>query len=212
MNIEISRETEARLGEEARRIGVSVEVLLERLMDERRVTTCAVGAARSLSCRSGILETWDRSIGGTSTTMSVEPGIVDANVLVYSAHADAPQHAASRALIETARDSQATLYVTSQILCEFYSIVTNSRRVPHPRSPEEAWRAISGFLAFLHVLPIPARTVEVWLGLLLRHPVTGGDIFDLQIAASMQANGVQRIYTFNGGDFEVFPELAVVTP
>jgi len=28
----------------------------------------------------------------------------------------------------------------------------------------------------------------------------------------MLANGVQRIYTFNSGDFQVFAELTVVTP
>jgi predicted nucleic acid-binding protein len=43
-------------------------------------------------------------------------------------------------------------------------------------------------------------------------PSTGGDVFDLQIVATMQANDVQRIYTFNTDDFEVFPELTVVTP
>lgn len=35
-------------------------------------------------------------------------------------------------------------------------------------------------------------------------------MFDLQIVATMQANGVQRICTFNTGDFAVFSELAVV--
>jgi uncharacterized protein len=144
--------------------------------------------------------------------MSVEPGIIDANVLVYAMDADAPQHAASRALLEAARDTSATLYVTSQILCEFYSIVTNARRVPKPRSSADALTAISGLLAFLHVLPIPVHAVEGWLSLLRRHPVTGGDIFDLQIVATMQANGIHRIYTFNSDDFEAFPELAVVTP
>ena len=92
--------------------------------------------------------------------MSVEPGIVDANVLVYAMDADAPQHAASRALLASGRDPSTTLYVTSQVLCEFYSIVTNARRVPKPRSPADALNAISGLLAFLHVLPIPARAVE----------------------------------------------------
>ncbi|HEX4136986.1 MAG TPA: type II toxin-antitoxin system VapC family toxin [Bryobacteraceae bacterium] len=113
-------------------------------------------------------------------------------------------------MLDAARESATTLYVTSQILCEFYSIVTNARRVPNPRSPDDALRAISGLLAFLHVLPIPARTVEGWLDLLRRHPVTGGDVFDLQIVATMQANGIQRIYTFNAEDFKVFPELAVL--
>jgi uncharacterized protein len=144
--------------------------------------------------------------------MSIEPGIIDSNILVYALDADAPQHSASRALIQAGRDSSTTLYVTSQILCEFYSIVTNARRVPRPRAPGDALDAISKLLVFLHVLPIPARTVEGWMELLRRHPVTCGDVFDLQIVATMQANGVQRIYTFNLQDFEMFPELAVVSP
>jgi len=144
--------------------------------------------------------------------MPVEPGIVDTNVLVYALDADAPQHTASRTLLETARDRSTTLYVTSQILCEFYSIVTNARRVSKPRSPAEALDAVSGLLAFLDVLTIPAHTVEGWLDLLRRRPVTGGDIFDLQLVAAMQANGVQRIYTFNTDDFEAFAELSVLTP
>jgi predicted nucleic acid-binding protein len=146
--------------------------------------------------------------------MSVEPGMLDANVLAYAVNADAPQHAASRALLEAARDPFTTLYVTSQILCEFYSVITNPRRVAVVSSPAEALRIISAMLALpgLQVLPIPARAVEGWMELLQRHPVTGGNVFDLQIVATMQANDVKRIYTFNTDDFEVFPELAVVTP
>ena len=144
--------------------------------------------------------------------MPVEPGIVDTNVLVYALDADAPQHAAARALLEAAREGSATLYVTSQILCEFYSIVTNPRRVPKPRSATEAVTAMAGLLAFLHVLPVPAHTVDGLLDLLRRQPVTGGDVFDLQIIATMQANGVQRIYTFNTADFAAFSELSIVTP
>ena len=88
------------------------------------------------------------------------------------------------------------------------------RRVAVAVSPTEALRIISAVLAFpgLHVLPAPAHTVVAWMELPRRHPVTGGDVFDLQIVATMQANGVQRIYTFNAHDFEVFPELTVVTP
>ena len=85
--------------------------------------------------------------------MSVEPGIIDANVLVYAMDADAPQHAASRALLDAAREATAVLYVTSQVLCEFYSIVTNARRVFRPRPPADAIEAISGLLAFLTCCP-----------------------------------------------------------
>jgi predicted nucleic acid-binding protein len=144
--------------------------------------------------------------------MSIEPGLIDANVLVYAMDGDAPQFASARALLQSAREGSATLYVTSQILCEFYSVVTNPRRVPNPRSPEDARTAISGFIAYLYVLPIPVRTEELWLDLLRRRPVRGPKIFDLQIVASMLANGIQRIYTYNITDFEAFSELEVLTP
>jgi predicted nucleic acid-binding protein len=146
--------------------------------------------------------------------MSVEPGVVDANVLVYASNADVPNHAASRALLNEARDPSTRLYVTSQIVCEFYSVITNPRRVAMPSSAAEALRVISALLALpgIRILPNPASTVTAVMELLRRHPVTGGDIFDLQIVATMQINDVQRIYTFNAADFEVFPELIVVTP
>lgn len=89
--------------------------------------------------------------------MSVEPGLIDANVLVYAVNGDAPQHGPSRALLDEARVPFTKLYVSSQILCEFYSIVTNSRRVPNPRSPEEARQAISGFPRFFASCPCLPR-------------------------------------------------------
>jgi predicted nucleic acid-binding protein len=42
--------------------------------------------------------------------------------------------------------------------------------------------------------------------------VAGAGIFDLQLVATMLANGVRRIYTFNRSDFEVFEELMVLAP
>jgi len=144
--------------------------------------------------------------------LPIAPGLVDANVLVYALDADAPQHAASRALLESARATSTVVYVTLQTLCEFYSVVTNARRVSKPRSPTDALSAISGLLSFVQVLPVPAVTVDGLMDLLRRRPVTGGDIFDLHLVATMKANGILRIYTFNREDFEAFTELEVLTP
>ncbi len=51
-----------------------------------------------------------------------------------------------------------------------------------------------------------------WIHLLGRNAVEGAGVFDPQIIATMLANGVQRIYTFNPGDFQVFAELTVAAP
>ena len=102
------------------------------------------------------------------------------------------------------------LYVTSQILCESSSVITNPRRVVTASSSAEALSSISALLALsgLWVLPIPAPAVAGWMDLLKRRRVTGSSVFDLQIVATMLANGVNRIYTDNSDDFEVFSELA----
>jgi hypothetical protein len=46
--------------------------------------------------------------------MSVDPGVLDANVLVYAVEGSALQHTRARALIEAARDPATALYLTSQ--------------------------------------------------------------------------------------------------
>jgi len=51
--------------------------------------------------------------------MAFDSGLVDANVLAYALDVAAPQHAASRSLVEAGRNGSTTLYVTLQILCEF---------------------------------------------------------------------------------------------
>lgn len=91
MSIDISHETEARLTDEARRRGISVEALLERLMTERGVTAHLARHAPELPvCH---LEVVGLSTGRTSSTMSIDAGIIDTNVLVHAMDADAPQHA-----------------------------------------------------------------------------------------------------------------------
>ncbi len=81
-------------------------------------------------------------------------------------------------------------------------------------SSAEAVQIISDLLASpgMKVLPTPAQAVTGLMDLLKRSAVTGSDVFDLQIIATMQANKIHRIYTFNNGDFETFPEITVVTP
>jgi hypothetical protein len=43
-------------------------------------------------------------------------------------------------------------------------------------------------MCFLRVLLVPVTTIDEVMALLRRRPVTGGDIFDLQIVATMKLN------------------------
>ena len=110
----------------------------------------------------------DRHVGKIFTTTSIEPGVIDANILVYAINPESPQHAGSNNLLEAAWDPAITLYVTSQIVCEFYSVITNPRRVAVPRPPADALTIISDLLAFpgLQVLPSPRGAVQLLIELL----------------------------------------------
>lgn len=116
--------------------------------------------------------------------------------------------------MEEALDPGALLYVTPQILCEFYSVVTNPKRIAPAFTAAEATQMIVDLLDLpgLHVLATPALAAQKLTDLLKRRSITAAGVFDLQIVATMQANDVQRLYTFNVADFEAFSELAVVAP
>jgi uncharacterized protein len=139
---------------------------------------------------------------------------VDTNLLVYSVYRDTPQHATCRAWLEDAARVGLTLCLTSQVLAEFFAIVTNPKRVSQPRTANEAIAAIETVLALpgVTLLPVPPQVTARWLEMLRQHPVRGGAVFDLQLAATLAANGVGKICTFNHADFEGFPGLEVVTP
>jgi predicted nucleic acid-binding protein len=146
--------------------------------------------------------------------MANEPALLDTNGLVYSLYQNSPQHAVSRTLVESASDSDASLFVAPQSLAEFFAIVTNPRRVDNPQKPEAAVAAIERFMVMpgLKMAFQPVDVVTRWCELVRQRPVTGADIFDLQLVATMLANGIHRIFTFNRDDFTAFPQIEVLTP
>jgi predicted nucleic acid-binding protein len=140
--------------------------------------------------------------------------LVDTNVLVYALFASAPQHAASRSLLEKAKDPNAGMCVFPQMLAEFFAVVTNPKRVSPAKTPEQALQAVEQFLALpgLALLPVPADVVTRWIQLVRLRPVKGGEVFDLQAAAGMLAHGIGTVYTFNLADFQGIPGVAAKEP
>ncbi|MBI4598978.1 PIN domain-containing protein [Candidatus Uhrbacteria bacterium] len=140
---------------------------------------------------------------------------VDTNVLVYALYSDSPFHTASRALLDRVQtDESLTFCLSSQILSEFYAIVTNPKRVSEVQSSEKALGAVEALLALQRVtlLPITGETVVAWMKLARHHAPQGANIFDLQIAATMLVHGVSEIYTFNRRHFEKFDGIKVLAP
>lgn len=146
--------------------------------------------------------------------MSVEPTLLDTNVLIYAFTEKAPQHQAARALLDQAKEEAANLVIVPQIVSEFYAVATNPRQMVQARQPHEVVEAIRLLLDFpgITLLPTPPDVVTRWLKLVEHRPITGQKIFDTQLVATMLSNDVRRIYTFNTADFEIFEEIEVIQP
>jgi len=146
--------------------------------------------------------------------MSDEVALVDTNVLVYAHYRQSEHHVASKALLSRAQAGAIALCVASQVLAEFYSVITNQRRVSPPFEPDEAVEALARLLAMpgISLVPLAADVPRLWIGLAREHAARGPRIFDLQLVATMLANGVRRIYTYDRAHFEPFSEIEVLLP
>jgi predicted nucleic acid-binding protein len=140
--------------------------------------------------------------------------LIDTNLLVYAFYPEVPQHRAARWLLNQAQEETTGFCVSSQVFAEFYAVVTNPKRVSPALDSKAALQRIAEVrsLPGLIILPVPVDVVDRWIALLRRHPVTRQHIFDVQLVATMLANGVTRIYTFNVKDFQPFPEITVIEP
>lgn len=145
---------------------------------------------------------------------SEELAMVDANILVYAFYDRSEYYAACSTLLHQSQGGILSLCITSQVLAEFYAVITDSRRVTEPYEPKEALDVIGDLLSMpgMSLLSPPVDVVNRWITLARNHTPTRGAIFDFQLAATMLGNGVRRIYTFDRTHFERFEELEVLTP
>lgn len=151
-----------------------------------------------------------------TTVADANGALLDTNVLVYAFDKESPFHAASRTLVLRAADGawHERLCTTPQVLAEFFAVVTNPRRVFHSRTPDEALAAVEYLTALpnLVLLPVPVDVVSRWISLVQVNQLAAARVFDAQLAATMLANGVRRIYTFDRAHFECFAGIEVATP
>lgn len=140
--------------------------------------------------------------------------VVDTNVLVYAADADAPEHARCRELLERWRGQSGAWYLTWNVCYEFLRVVT------HPRVFRRPWSATSAneFLRALQTSPslgmlLPTeRHDRVLADMIVEVPHVGGNlIHDAHTVVLMREHGLRRIYTRDTG-FHRFPSVEPIDP
>jgi toxin-antitoxin system PIN domain toxin len=138
---------------------------------------------------------------------------IDTNLLVYAHRAAAPEHvAAIRALERAASDSRGWGFSVGSIL-EFWHVVTHSSASGRPSTPDEARRFLGNLERQGRArvwLPAPGFADRL-LDAAARMRLTGGRIFDLQLALTALESGATEMWTRDAGFVRV-PGLAIVDP
>lgn len=138
--------------------------------------------------------------------------IPDANVLVYAVNEPAPQHSASDTLVRAALAGRIPLELVPQVLLEFFSTITNPRRVSRALSSTDAWLQIGALRGSCRMLDVLPRAFDILGQLLATRRPRGYEVFDLFLAAQMLSHGVATLCTYNVRDFAGISGIEAITP
>ena len=139
---------------------------------------------------------------------------VDANVLLYAANEDAPQHRTCLRLLEGWRARREPWFLTWGVCYEFTRVITHPRVIEKPWSSAAAWSFLDGLLASpgLSMLTETDRHSVVAKAVIEETPALRGSLFhDAHTAILMREHGIRRIVT-NDADFHRFGFLEVIDP
>lgn len=138
--------------------------------------------------------------------------LVDANLLIYAAIEDLPQHPAAQAWLDERLNGVERVGLPWSSLLAFFRVVTNRRAVVRPVSTEDAWGQITEWLACQTAwVPSPTeRHQEILGGLLIAYGVRAGLVHDAHLAALAVEHGLLLCST--DGDFARFPGLRWTNP
>ena len=136
----------------------------------------------------------------------------DVNVLLYAFRADTPQHAASRAWLNSVVDGNAAYGMCPQVLASLVRIATHPRIYARPDHLETALAFCKLLLEQPHcqiVQPGP-RHWEIYCDLCRQANATGSLMQDAWFAALAMESGCEWIT--NDRDYAKFPGLRWRTP
>lgn len=140
-----------------------------------------------------------------------EPLLLDSNVLVYAHNEDSLLHSQALKLITGIIKGEIFGILSSQNLLEFYSIITDKRRLTNPITPKLAIELVNQYLSSPFGIIYPnLNTNKIMVELLKKNQVKDGQIFDVFLIATMLSNNINHIITANIKDFKKFAGISVL--
>jgi toxin-antitoxin system PIN domain toxin len=138
--------------------------------------------------------------------------LVDANILLYAADEQAPEHAAARDWLTRQLNGYRRVGLPWASLTAFLRISTHPSISTRPLTPDEAWRFVEEWLAAPAAwVPAPTeRHAEVLGDLIRRYRITGSLLTDAHLAAIAIEHGLEVCSADT--DFARFREVRWIDP
>lgn len=140
-----------------------------------------------------------------------EPLLFDSNILIYAHNEDSPFHLQAVKLIANVINGNTYGVLAFQNLLEFYSVITDKRRLSNPISPKLASELVNEYLTSPFEIIYPNfNTNEIIIKLLKEGSFRDGQIFDVYLIATMLSSNIKHVITANVADFKKFDNISVL--
>lgn len=145
--------------------------------------------------------------------MPGELWLADTNLLLRWLHPQDPEHGAARGAVQKLENVGAIPCFTPQNIGEFWNVLTRpSNRNGYGLSPVEADARASVIESRFRLFPDVPAIYEEWRRLLVAQSVSGAQVHDARLVASMNVHGVRNLLTFNVRDFVRYPTIKAQHP
>jgi predicted nucleic acid-binding protein len=145
--------------------------------------------------------------------MAIPSCLVDTNVLLRTARRNDPQHKLVNAAVAKLASENTVLHYTHQNIAEVWNAMTRPiSRNGFGLAFEKAEREVRVIEAGMTLLPDSEATYREWRDLVVRYAVSGVQVHDARLVATMRVHGIKHILTLNGDDFRRYQEIMVLHP
>jgi predicted nucleic acid-binding protein len=136
--------------------------------------------------------------------------LVDTNVLLRRTQPDHPSFAVAVESVARLLAAGETVHYAFQTISEFRNVMTRPAiNNGLGFDVATAFAEVEKIERVLTLLPDLPAVYGQWRHLIVAHAVLGAKVPDAKLVALMQVHGVERILTFNVGDFGRYPVQAV---
>ena len=137
--------------------------------------------------------------------------LVDTNVLLRFSRLENPRYQISRDAVHKLEADGHQLQTTLQNFAEFWNVSTRpAERNGFGRTPVETGELLQDLEEAFSLLPDSADVYREWRQLALEYEVSGVQVHDARLVASMIVHNVTHILTFNVTDFERYDSEGIV--